>query len=439
MDASCSAQRRHARIGAAGLLLALVACGSSSNSQAIDSGGSTGSGGAGSGGALASGGAGSGGTTSGSGGGSGGVGTGGATSGASGGFPGSGGRVAGSGGFAGNGGRTASGGYTGSVATGGTAGRLTLTGGSGAGGRLPTDAATDMTTGGSDGPLDLAQQREAAADRSPLDGAWPSYEGGAASDGGGTVPDGYRLVWADEFDIDGAPDPKNWNYETGFARNEELQWYQPDNATVKDGMLVIEARKERVANPDYRAGSSDWKTSRQYAEYTSTSMTTSGLQSWLFGRLEMRARIPTGAGMWPAWWTLGVSGEWPSNGEIDIMEYYKGNVLANVACGTSTRWTAKWDSSTKSLSSLGGASWTAAFHVWRMDWDDQKIDLYLDGVLLNSVTLSSMLNPDGSSPFKQKHYMLVNLAIGGVNGGDPSGSTFPVQYEVDWIRVFQKL
>jgi beta-glucanase (GH16 family) len=246
-------------------------------------------------------------------------------------------------------------------------------------------------------------------------------------------------VWSDEFDVDGTPDPKNWTYEKGFARNEELQWYQPDNATVRDGLLIIEGRKERVANPNYQAGSSDWKTNRQYAEYTSTSMTTWNLQSWQYGRFEMRARIPTSAGMWPAWWTLGVSGEWPSNGEIDIMEYYKGNVLANVACGTSTRWSAKWDSSTTSLSSLGGSTWTASFHVWRMDWDQQTIDLYLDDTLLNSVPLASMLNADGTSPFQQKHYMLVNLAIGGANGGDPSGTTFPVKYEVDWIRVFRKL
>ena len=251
------------------------------------------------------------------------------------------------------------------------------------------------------------------------------------------MPSGYKLVWSDEFDVDGTPDPKNWTYEKGFARNEELQWYQPDNAQVKDGLLVIEGRKERVANPNYQAGSSDWKLNRQYAEYTATSMTTWNLQSWQYGRFEMRARIPTSAGMWPAWWTLGVSGEWPSSGEIDIMEYYKGNILANVACGTATRWQAKWDSSTKAVSSLG-AGWANDFHVWRMDWDDQKIDLYVDEAQMNTTALSSMLNADGTSPFKQKHYMLVNLAIGGTNGGDPSGTTFPQRYEVDWIRVFQK-
>jgi beta-glucanase (GH16 family) len=317
-------------------------------------------------------------------------------------------------------------------------------GGWGTGGRAPgsggsTAAAFDGGSG--DGPAgrsDVADKRDLTAARpeaAPPEAA-PSGDS-ATLDGGMAVPPGYRLAWSDEFDVDGAPNPKNWNYEKGFARNEELQWYQADNATVKGGLLVIEARKERVTNPNYKAGSSDWKTSRQYAEYTSTSMTTSGLQSWQYGRFEMRARIPTSAGMWPAWWTLGVSGEWPSNGEIDIMEYYKGNVLANVACGTSTRWTAKWDSSSKAVSSLG-AGWASNFHVWRMDWDDQKIDLYLDDTLMNSSSLSSMLNSDGTSPFKQKVYMLVNLALGGVNGGDPGSTTFPQKYEVDWIRVFQK-
>jgi beta-glucanase (GH16 family) len=142
--------------------------------------------------------------------------------------------------------------------------------------------------------------------------------------------------------------------------------------------------------------------------------------------------------MWPAWWTVGTSGEWPYGGEIDMMEYYRGNLLANVACGTTTRWVAKWDSTSTPISTFG-AGWSSSFHVWRMDWDDQKIDLYVDGRLLNTTTLSSMLNPDGTSPFTGSQTMLVNLAIGGGGGGDPSGTTFPVRYEVDWIRVFQKL
>jgi len=261
--------------------------------------------------------------------------------------------------------------------------------------------------------------------------------GGSAGAPDITVPDGYTLVWHDEFDVDGPPDPKNWKFESGFVRNEEHQWYQTANASVADGLLVIEARQERVTNPNYKSGSSDWKTSRQYAEYTSSSLNTSGLQSWQYGRFVLRAKIPTASGLWPAWWTLGVKGEWPSNGEIDIMEYYQNKVLANVACGTSTEWQAKWDSASKSLSSLG-ANWSDDFHVWQMDWDDQNIVLSLDGQTMNTSALSSMLNADGSSPFKQKAYMLVNLALGGQNGGSLDGTSFPQRYEVDYVRVFQK-
>jgi len=315
-------------------------------------------------------------------------------------------------------------------------GAVSSAGSSSTSGTGSTNGGNAGTAGAPNGSGGVGQS--GAGGRAAAGGAAGSSNGGSGSGGGGaiTVPPGYTLVWHDEFDVDGAPNPANWKFEKGFARNEEAQWYQPDNASVKDGLLVIEARKERVKNPNY-TGSGDWKTSREYAEYTSTSMLTSGLQSFQYGRFEMRGRIPTSAGMWPAWWTLGVSGEWPSNGEIDIMEFYQGKVLANVACGTDTRWQAKWDSATKQLSTLG-ADWSSQFHVWRMDWDDQNILLFLDDQQLNSSALSAMLNSDGKSPFKQKAYMLVNLALGGVNGGDPSKTTFPQRYEVDYVRVFQK-
>jgi len=249
-----------------------------------------------------------------------------------------------------------------------------------------------------------------------------------------TIPSGYtQVAWQEEFNSDGAPSSANWGYETGFVRNEEDQWYQAANAAVAGGLLTITARREQKANPNYQAGSSDWKTNRQYASYTSSSMTTSGKQSWQYGRFEMCGKIPISSGMWPAWWTLGVSGEWPSNGEIDIMEFYKGKILANVACGTSTRWQAKWDSATKAVDD----AWAAKFHVWRMDWNGTQIDLYVDDTLMNSAKLSDMLNADGKSPFMQKAYMIVNLAIGGANGGDPSGTSFPQTYQIDYIRVFQ--
>ncbi len=262
----------------------------------------------------------------------------------------------------------------------------------------------------------------------------------------GKAPDikGMKLVWQDEFNQNGPPDPSRWKFEKGFVRNRELQWYQPDNAVCKDGVLRIEARKVHQPNPLYKAGSEDWKTSREFIEYTSSSLKTEGLHDWKFGRFEIRAKIDTSKGSWPAIWTLGVSKEWPSNGEIDIMEFYRVNdiptILANVAWGTGKRYTARWDEAKVPFRHFleKDKTWPARFHTWRMDWDEKAIRLYLDDELLNETLLSEASNPDGFAPFHQPHYVLLNLAIGG-NGGDPSGSHTPIVYEVDYIRIYQQL
>jgi beta-glucanase (GH16 family) len=254
--------------------------------------------------------------------------------------------------------------------------------------------------------------------------------------------EGYNLVWADEFEKDGSPDTADWTYEKGFVRNEELQWYQAENAVCRDGKLVIEARRERKRNPNYISGSEDWKRNREYAEYTSSSLLTRGLYSWMFGRFEMRARIDTRPGLWPAFWTLGVAGSWPHNGEIDIMEYYAGKILANMAWGAEEKWQAVWDSYTIPVDALKSkdSEWTEKFHIWRMDWDEGSIKLYLDDILLNTADLSVTVNRDseGKNPFLQPHYIIVNLAVGGTSGGDPSQTEFPAYYEIDYIRVYQK-
>lgn len=258
--------------------------------------------------------------------------------------------------------------------------------------------------------------------------------------------EGMRMVWSDEFNIDGKPDPRHWKYESGFVRNEELQWYQPNNAEVKNGLLVITARRDTFPNPGYDPLSSDWKKKRPYVYYTSSGIKSSGLVSYKFGTIEVRARIDTTKGSWPAIWTLGTSGEWPSGGEIDIMEFYRSagipSILANVAWGTATRWVAKWDSSKKPLSYFLNKDplWPQKFHVWRMDWTQDSIRLYLDNEMLNFTLLSQTINvrTPPVNPFLQPHYFLLNLAIGS-NGGDPSKSVFPVTYEVDYIRVYQKI
>lgn len=252
--------------------------------------------------------------------------------------------------------------------------------------------------------------------------------------------DGYTLVWSDEFENDGPPDPANWKFEQGFVRNEEYQWYQPDNAVCTDGFLIIEGRKERKENPNYEQGSSDWKKSRRVAEYTSSSLLTRGMHSWLFGRFEMRARIDTRPGLWPAFWSLGVSGDWPHCGEVDIMEYYRGTLLANIAWGAEEKWSAVWDSYHLPLDNLSDPNWSSKFHVWRMDWDAENIRLFMDDILLNEASLLTTINRDaeGKNPFLQPHYIIVNLAIGGTAGGNPAQTLFPAKYEIDYVRIYQK-
>ncbi|MBN2593555.1 MAG: glycoside hydrolase family 16 protein [Sedimentisphaerales bacterium] len=250
----------------------------------------------------------------------------------------------------------------------------------------------------------------------------------------------FKLVWSDEFNKDGRPDPNNWTYEQGFVRNQELQWYQPENARCENGMLIIEGRRERKQNPRYRPNSRDSRRSREYAEYTSSSLTTRRLHSWKFGRFEMRGRIDTRPGLWPAFWTLGVEGQWPSNGEIDIMEYYRGVLLANAAWATEKRWVAKWDDSRKPITEFNNPNWSENFHIWRMDWDADSIKLYVDGLLLNQVDLKEAINEDNErkNPFHQPHYIILNLVIGGTSGGDPSNTKFPAKFEVDYVRIYQK-
>ncbi|MEO8563706.1 MAG: glycoside hydrolase family 16 protein [bacterium] len=259
----------------------------------------------------------------------------------------------------------------------------------------------------------------------------------------------YRLVWSDEFDGEGPVDPAHWGFENGFVRNQELQWYQPANATRRGGILVIEGRREHKPNPRYVAPSADAASSavpanrrgwanRELIEYTSSSINTRGKHAWLYGRFEMRAKIDVRTGSWPAFWTLGTCGPWPANGEVDIMEYYDDTLLFNVAWGGASG--AVWNS-TKVRRDRMPADWAERYHVWRMDWDERYIRLYLDDTLMTTQDLTATINAPHiaarPNPFHEPAYILVNQAMGGQHGGDPAKSALPLRYEVDYVRVYQ--
>jgi beta-glucanase (GH16 family) len=249
-------------------------------------------------------------------------------------------------------------------------------------------------------------------------------------------PKDYQLVWSDEFNKDGPLDAKDWRFEQGFVRNQELQWYQPENAFCKDGVLVLEARREKRPNPRYVAGSQAWQTNREFIEYTSASVNTRGTHSWLYGRFETRARVDVSKGAWPAIWMLGTQGRWPANGEIDIMEYYQETILANF-CWVGANGRNQWNTGRTPLKHFA-PDFDRKFHTWRMDWDEKNIAIYLDDELLNVQDLSKTLNRGNTAdnPFQRPIYYLLDFAIGG-QGGDPTPSKFPLRYEIDWVRVYQ--
>lgn len=247
----------------------------------------------------------------------------------------------------------------------------------------------------------------------------------------------WHLIWSDEFNSGSTPqypNSANWGYETGYVRNEEWQYYTTSlqNAYCQNGFLHIEAHKHPAGT--YPTGSY----TGQDGSISSASLKSSGKVQHKYGWLEMRGRIDTQWGSWPAFWTLGASGEWPDNGECDIMEYYRDMLKFNVAwwLDGDPQWTARWDGATQYVSGLY-PNWINDFHVWAMEWTPIGVRLYLDGVLYN--TWNSSQDSEGASieGFQQPHYIILNQAIGGTAGGDASGIVYPTNYEIDWVRWYQ--
>ncbi len=238
--------------------------------------------------------------------------------------------------------------------------------------------------------------------------------------------DGYTLVWNDEFD-GSSLNTEYWNYQIGTGTwgwgNNELQYYLKENVRVKDGYLSITAKQQQVSS----------------SQYTSSRITTQGKKFFKYGRIDIRAAMPQGKGIWPALWMLGESHAtvgWPECGEIDIMEMVGGS---GAGLGDNkVHGTAHWDKDNRWASSGGHYTLSSGiladeFHVYSIVWNEYRIRWYIDDISYYSLSFSSSM-----SEFKEAFFFIFNVAVGGNWPGSPDQTTlFPQSMHVDYVRVFQ--
>lgn len=229
-----------------------------------------------------------------------------------------------------------------------------------------------------------------------------------------------KLIWSDEFNTDGAPDPAKWGYNIGTGDNgwgnAELQYYtnRTENAVVQGGLLRIKARKENYNG----------------STFTSARLLTKGKFDFKYGRVEVSAKMPEGVGTWPAVWMLGAdidTNPWPACGEIDIMEHL-GRDLNNIYATLHYpgRSGGNANGNTKKI-----ADATTAFHKYTLDWSATAIKMYVDGQLIHSVPNSAAI------PFNHRFFLILNLAIGGNFGGAVDAGLTNAELQVDYVRVYQ--
>lgn len=234
------------------------------------------------------------------------------------------------------------------------------------------------------------------------------------------------LVWSDEFNNSDI-NMSNWTFETGAGGwgNNELQNYtHGDNAHISDGKLIITAKKE---NDNKAAGS-----------YTSTRLISSGKQEFTYGRMEVRAKLPSGTGIWPAIWMLGANiGQvgWPACGEIDMLEYvgYEPNVIHSTV-HTPSGFGGDGNGSSKTLDTA-----EEEFHIYGMLWTETAITFYVDTPDNVVHVYEPSSKNDSNWPFNKPHFFILNVAVGGNWGGAKGidNSIFPQTMEIDYVRVYQ--
>lgn len=260
------------------------------------------------------------------------------------------------------------------------------------------------------------------------------------------ISNDYNLVWADEFDYEGKPDPAKWGYEYGFIRNNEKQYYtdDPKNTRVENGYLIIEGHKEKIANKDFKSDDFKDKSWLHYipkidsAQYTSASLTTKGLAEWNYGKIEVKAKLPKGVGQWPAIWMLGENIKevgWPKCGEIDIMEHVGFN--KDTVFGSVHSETYNHIKKTQKTKGIFIDKPYDTFHIYSIEWTSEKIDFLLDNVVY--LHIENEHKTTNEWPFDQNFHLKLNNAIGGMWGAQKGidDNVFPQQMVIDYVRVFQ--
>lgn len=262
-------------------------------------------------------------------------------------------------------------------------------------------------------------------------------------------PNHWQLVWSDEFDGEGLPKDSNWVYETGYIRNREYQFYtnkRVENSFVQEGKLTLRAQKEQYLNPRFQGDVSSIHpvnrskslTDIQTAPCTSASINTFGKQSFLYGRIEVRAKVPAGKGVWPAIWLLGTNHPvkgWPLCGEIDIMEYVGKN--ENKIHGTVHYPRTMSDPSHRSKGrGVYSLEPYKHFHTYAIEWNENEILFFLNNTVYFRYDIEN--SGVGSEVFRKPHYLLLNLAIGGSWGGPVDPEIFPSDFVIDYVRYYRR-
>ncbi|MGB5417279.1 family 16 glycosylhydrolase [Algibacter sp.] len=256
------------------------------------------------------------------------------------------------------------------------------------------------------------------------------------------ISKGYELVWSDEFNYKGKPDSDKWAFEYGFIRNEEKQYYVDSlkNSRVENGLLILEAHKEKIKNEAFVSkNAKGWKNNWQFAEYSAPSLTTKNIAEWTYGRVEIRAKLPKGVGLWPAFWMLGANQDelhWPECGEIDIMEHV--GFQSDSIFGTIHTKAYNHMKGTQKGKKAYIENPYDSFHVFALEWTPEKMDFILDDTVYNHIQNEHKTTDEW--PFDQDFHLKINIAVGGMLGGQKGidDSIFPQKMEIDYVRVFQK-